>query len=80
MRGGSVEVHWAHLMERQVAQSQGFFFGPDGIMNYRDFWSYLRVPYPALLESLAAAGEILKKHVAGAVRKGAARSIRRLKL
>jgi hypothetical protein len=79
MRGDSVEVHWTHLMDRPVTQSQAFFFGLEGIMDYKGFWAYLGVPYQALLYSLEVAGRILKKHISQALRKGAAGSIRRLK-
>jgi hypothetical protein len=78
-RGDSVEVHWAHLMDRPATQSQEFFFGLDGIMKCDDFWAYLGVPYQALLDALAEAGGILKRHISRTLRKATAGSIRRLK-
>jgi len=73
----SVDVLWAHLMDRNVSFSHDYFFG-NRVMRCPDFWDYVQVPYEVLLDSLAIAGQALRGQIRAAVRKATPRSIRRL--
>jgi hypothetical protein len=73
----SVEVFWTHLMDRPASRGQELFFR-DQTLSYDQFWKFLNVPYGVLLESLAIAGQSLKRHLAAAVREATPRSIRKL--
>ena len=77
MYQGSVRVYWAHLMDRQISKSQEFFFGGQ-VLECRDFWEYLQVPYDLLLKSLEIAGQDLQKHIRDAVCNATPESIRNL--
>jgi hypothetical protein len=73
----SVEVFWAHLMDRDSSRSQEFFF-QEQVLSCHQFWGYLRVPYSVLLESLAVAGQALRAQIREAVQKADPRLISKM--